>query len=82
MGGWHFIYIGKKESDAIKKQKERKRTGGGLVPVAVTLGKSAWETTLFPSKKEGVYLLCIKASIRKQEGVAEGDTITVRCRVL
>lgn len=82
LAGWHFIYVGKKESEAIKMRHDKKRTGFGYVPVSVTLGKSTWKTTLFPSKKEGVYLLAIKAGIRKQEGVDEGDTITVRCRVL
>lgn len=77
-GGWHFVYVGKKESEQIKKQKNLVRKGFGFVPIKATLGKSSWNTTLFPTK-EGPYLLSVKASVRKKEGIFDGDLVTIKC---
>lgn len=48
--------------------------------VTVTLGSSAWETTLFPSKN-GPYLLAIKASVRAKERIDVGDEVAAKCVV-
>lgn len=79
-GGWHFIYIDKKISNELKKKKLRK-VGLGYIPVKVKLGKTEWNTTLFPSK-EGPYLLSIKADVRKREGILEGDSVEITCAVI
>lgn len=76
-GAWHFVHVDKKVSDEIKEKTKAKRRGFGSVKVKATIGKSSWETSLFPSARDGVYLLPIKASIRKQEGIFEGDTVAV-----
>ncbi|MCB0026013.1 MAG: DUF1905 domain-containing protein, partial [Caldilinea sp.] len=43
------------------------------------IGKSTWTTSLFP--KDGRYILPIKTSVRKAEGLDEGDTVHVRLDV-
>jgi hypothetical protein len=53
--------------------------GWGMIPVAVQLGRSAWTTSLFP--KDGGYLVPIKKKIRLDEGVDEGDEVTLRVAV-
>jgi len=73
---WHFVYVSKKQSDEIKKgQSKKKRRGFGSVPVEVTLGETKWKTSIFP-EKDRLYLLPIKASVRKKENVGDGDIIT------
>jgi hypothetical protein len=75
-GAWHFVYVGKKQSEEIQKnQSKKKRRGFGSVPVEVTLGKSKWKTSIFP-ERDGPYLMPLKADIRRKEGIADGDTIT------
>lgn len=75
--GWFFIYIDKEISkEIIELTKGKKKVGFGFIPVQATLGKSTWDTALFPSKDKK-YLLAIKGSIRKKEAVFEGDTIDV-----
>jgi len=43
----------------------------------VRLGGTQWQTSVFPSKEAGGYLLPVKAAVRKKEGVGEGDVVTV-----
>lgn len=50
--------------------------GWGSLPVVVTLGKTSWKTSIFPDKREGAYLLPLKADVRKKEGIFKGDIIT------
>ncbi len=45
----------------------------------VRAGRSEWTTSLFP--KAGRYLVPIKASVRKAEKLAEGDTIPLWLQV-
>jgi len=72
---WHFVSVGKKESAEIKEGCGPKRRGFGSVPVIVTIGKTSWETSIFPDKQSGTYLLPLKAEVRNRESIGEGDTI-------
>jgi len=83
--GWFFVYIDKEISKEIleltKEVKKvatgKKKAGFGFIPVQAKLGKSVWDTAIFPSKDK-TYLLAIKGSIRKKEGVLEGETVDVQ----
>lgn len=75
MAGWHFVYIGEKQSKDIKKKYGNSSRGFGSIPVEVTLGKTIWKTSIFPSK-DGPYLLPLKALVRKKEGILDGDIIS------
>ena len=75
MGGWHFIGVDEKNSRAIRAtQLGMPRRGWGSIPVVVKLGKSEWKTSIFPDKS-GVYLLPLKAAIRRQERIAADDVV-------
>jgi len=50
--------------------------GWGMIPVRVEIGESVWETSLFP--RDGRYVVPVKDVVRKAEGLAQGDTVTVR----
>lgn len=76
MAAWHFAYVDKKQAEIIKKKHEPKKRGFGSIRVKVALGKTKWDTSIFPDKHSGSYLLPIKASVRRAEGVDAGDTIT------
>lgn len=47
----------------------------GYVKVRATIGETSWQTGLWPQAKEGVYLLVIKADVRRKEDIREGDTV-------
>jgi hypothetical protein len=74
--GWYFVTLDKGLAQWIRALETKQKVGWGYVKAQVTLGKSTWETTLFPSKEHG-YIVAIKASIRKKEKVGEGDTVVL-----
>ncbi len=80
MAGWHFACVDKKSSEKIKKSQEgKKRIGWGSVPVTITIGKTIWDTSIFPDKKSGTYLLPLRSEIRKKENIYAEDVIRFKC---
>ena len=53
--------------------------GWGVIPVRVHLGAVSFTTSLFP--KNGSYLIPVKAVIRNQIGLHEGDVVDVELEV-
>lgn len=58
-----------------------KRRGFGSVKVTVTLGRSRWQTSLFPNR-DGSWFLPIKKPVRLAEGIEEGDRVEVELDLL
>lgn len=65
-----------------KAKTKAKRRGFGAVRVKATIGKSSFETSLFPSRQSGTYIMPIKKEIRRKEAVQSGDTIKLKIEVL
>lgn len=72
---WHFVSVPKKESEAIVKAHPRKKAGFGSIRVSAKIGKTSWETSIFPDKRSGTYLLPVKAEVRRKEHLSKGDII-------
>jgi hypothetical protein len=72
---WHFVTLPADVSARIKFLQSGRR-GFGSVRVLVTVGKSKFETSVFPDSNSGCYLLPVKASIRKAEKFGHGDQVT------
>ena len=53
--------------------------GWGVVPVAATVGKTVFATSLFP--RDGTYLLPIKVAVQRSEAVGVGDRVRVTIQV-
>ena len=53
--------------------------GWGMIPVEAQIGETTFRTSMF--RKNGLYILPIKASVRKAEGLDEGDPVTARIEV-
>ena len=77
LGGWHFVTLDKKISAEIRAKYKT-----GFVKIEATVGKTGWLTSLFPHKLSGAYLLCIKASVRKVEGIFAGEEVKFSVRFL
>lgn len=69
---WYFLTISGEVAQAIRAGAGQKR-GFGSVRVTATIGATSWQTSLFPAKELGGYLLPLKATVRKAEGL-EADT--------
>ncbi len=74
--GWHFVNLPKPISMKIKNFA--KPYGAGFVKVKVEVGKSKWDTALFPHKESATYLLSIKKSVRGKEHIWEGDKVKIK----
>ncbi|HTM96039.1 MAG TPA: DUF1905 domain-containing protein [Croceibacterium sp.] len=59
-----------------------KRRGFGSVKVEVLVGGSKWNTSLFPRKGGGGWLLPVKKPVRLTERLIEGDTVEVELTLL
>lgn len=84
-GSWHFLTIDGEAGEALSatalmRRLERSIGGFGSLKVEARIGDSTFRTSLFPSKSEG-WLLPVKASVRKAEGVSEGDVVEVALAV-
>ncbi len=73
---WHFIPVTKKVGQEIKQTFGKNSRGFGSLPVMVTLGSSTWQTSIFPDKYSGSYILPLKAKVRNKEEIMVGDKVT------
>jgi hypothetical protein len=73
MGAWHFVHLPREYFEPI-----RAKYGKGMVKVSATLGKTTWDTSLFPHTKDCSFLISIKAKVRKAEDVMAGDEVKLK----
>lgn len=76
---WFFVTVPEMQSLEIKAIANAVTYGWGVIPVHVTIGETQWTTSLFP--KDTLYLVPIRADIRKAAQVDEGDTVTIRLKI-
>ena len=76
---WYFVTVPEKQSLDLKAISGLVTYGWGVIPVHVRIGKTGFQTSLFP--KDDRYLVPIKASVRKAENLEEGDDVTIRLEV-
>lgn len=78
---WHFVNVSKAKAKEIEYFHSHIAAGFGSIPVQVTVGNTIWKTSIFPSKKDGTYLLPLKAAVRKAEDIEAGDSIGYSLRI-
>ena len=78
---WHFITITGDAAAALRIKSQGRKGGFGSVKVLARIGETEWSTSVFPAKELDGFMLPLKASVRKAEGVKAGDEVTVVLRV-
>jgi len=78
---WHFVSVDKKTSKEIRETYGNNARGFGSLPVIATIGKTTWTTSIFPERKTYMYMLPIKAAVRKKEDIYDGDTVTFTIKI-
>jgi hypothetical protein len=58
------------------------KRGWKMVRVEVQIGDVRWQTSLFPDKESGSFILPVKAAVRRQLGVSAGDRVRISLRLL
>lgn len=76
---WFYVSVPEEQSRDIKGISNFVTYGWGVIPVKVRIGKTEFETSLFP--KDGLYLVPIKTSVRKAEHLDLDDIVTVRLEI-
>ncbi len=84
-GAWHFLTVDGAAGEALSgtalmRRMERTIGGFGSLKVTAQIGDTTFRTSLFPSKERG-WILPVKASVRRAEGIGEGDEVTVTLKV-
>lgn len=76
---FYFVTVPAEQSRDLKVVSNSITYGWGVLPVQVQIGQTIWTTSLFP--KDDLYLVPIRANIRKAEGLDEGDEVTIQLHV-
>lgn len=77
MAGWHFVSVPKKQSKEIKKVFGDLAHGWGSLPVSVKIGRTKWKTSIFPDSRTDLYILPLKAEVRKKELIKAEDKVYI-----
>lgn len=80
-GNWHFVGVDKKTSADIKENFGKNAKGFRSIPVTVTIGKTSWDTSIFPDSKSGQYLLPLKAKVRKTEDIYADEMVLYQLKI-
>jgi len=77
---WVFITLPAEDAEEVEARVPE-RAGFGSVRVDVVIGESRWQTSVFPDKGSGSFVLPVKRAIREQEDLAPGDTARVTLHI-
>ena len=61
---------------AVRAQAGGRSGGWGSIKVRVTIGDTLWNTSLFPHRESGGFMLPLKADVRRKEGLSEGNLVS------
>jgi hypothetical protein len=83
---WHFLTIDGAAADAIQiaamgGQWLDRKPGFGSAKVTATIGATSWQTSVFPHKDSGGWMLPVKKSVRNAEQLHDGDTVHLVIRL-
>lgn len=74
---WTFVSLPADGSGEIRDLVGGHAGGFGSVRVAVTIGSTTWQTSIFRDAAKQVYVLPVKKAVRAAEGLATGDSVRV-----
>lgn len=81
-GSWFFVRLPAEAAEDLRDLAVGPPRGFGSIRVGVRVGGTSWETSVFPEKETGSFVLPMKKAVRTAEGLEDGDqvevTVTVR----
>ncbi|WP_372733966.1 DUF1905 domain-containing protein [Nocardioides sp.] len=80
-GAWCFVTVPDETSEDIRLSGAEP-AGFGSIRVEVTVGASTWQTSVFPDKTSGCFVLPVKKAVRTAEGIEVGDLMSVEIQPL
>lgn len=80
-GTWHFVTLPKSAAKEIRAGHGFNAKGWGSLPVVVEAGPAKWQTSIFPYKKTGSYILPLKADVRLRAGIKSGSVLSFKLAI-
>lgn len=71
---WRFAQLPVDVADEMRSVAGPTR-GFGSLRVQATVGDTSWQTSVFPDKSSGSFLLPVKQAVRRSESIADGDMV-------
>jgi hypothetical protein len=78
---WFFLTLPVALADEVRLAGFLSPRGWGSVRVEAESGGVRWETSVFPDRRTGSYILPVKAAVRRRLGVSAGDRMSVTLRL-
>ena len=75
---WRFVTIPAHIADDINFHFAEHKRGFGSIRVRVIVGESSWNTSIFPDKESGGFLLPLKREVRVKEKIADKSDISLQ----
>ncbi|MFM7233003.1 MAG: DUF1905 domain-containing protein [Flavobacteriales bacterium] len=75
---WRFVLLPFDMSQEIRTHLKHEEQGWGRLKATAEIGATRWETAIWFDTKHATYMLPLKASVRKKEGIADGDEVEVK----
>jgi hypothetical protein len=76
-GDWYFVTLPTEVADEVEFRYSGPRRGFGAVRVRARIGRTTWETSMFPDGGLESYVLPVKKSVRDAEGLDAGSRVEV-----
>jgi hypothetical protein len=77
-GGWHYLVVKGQTAMEIRYAALGRTGGFGSIKVRARIGGTEWQTSLFPHRDSGGFIILLKAEVRRREGVTAGKKVTLR----
>ncbi len=79
--GWYFLTVDGQTAAEIRYAALGRSRGFGSIRVTALIGSTRWQTSLFPHRASGGFILPLKADVRKREGIEAGSDVIVQLKV-
>lgn len=76
---YHFVTVPPHQAEVIADVAADVTYGWGMIPVAGRVGATRFTTSLWP--KAGAYVIPLKDAVRRAEGIALGDVVSVELHI-
>ena len=76
-GMWYFVDLPISVGDEITEKYSYLKHAWGSLYVVAKVGKTTWNTSIFPYKKIQSYMIPINKQVRTKEKIKEDQVITV-----
>lgn len=71
-GAWYFVTIAGEPAAELRLAALGMTGGFGSIKVTAQIGDTRWQTSVFPHKEAGGFILPVKAAVRRAAGLVEG----------